>query len=428
MSQIRKPAPASPQPSAKTKGGTGKRGLKREALLAHATNLFNLRGIAATSLGDIAAEAGLTRAAVYYYVDDRAELVFQCYLRACDQTAEDLALASDAADDGLGQVLAFVERATAAERPPSAVLSEINYLGGSHRELIETANRRNGARLEAMIERGVRDGSIRLCDPKIAAQAIIGMLAWGQLSPHWVLGASGRGFRARTGAAMLDLLTHGIGRGARNIPPCPVDADSFLPGRFNAFDKREAAEMKAAQLVMTASQLFNRHGIEATSLDDVSAALGATKGVVYHYMQDKTDLVVRCYERGFDLFERFAQAARSHGHTGLERAMIGSHLNTQAQVGELSPLMPQAGLDSLPSPHREALTRRANRLRTQFSAFLRQGVADGSCRPCDVPIVAQLGAGAFGWLPKWITPGEANEPRRFGDEIVALFTLGLKAS
>ncbi|MDP3855705.1 TetR family transcriptional regulator [Phenylobacterium sp.] len=428
MPQIRKTFSDQAAAPAKSAGGTRKRGLKREALLAQATKLFNLRGIAATSLSDIAAEAGLTRAALYYYLDDRAELVFQCYMRACDQTAEDLAIASEAPGGGLGQVLAFVERATAPDRPPVAVLSEIGYLASPHRELVETANRRNAAHLEAMVEQGVRDGGIRLCDAKIAARSIIGMLSWAQLSPYWVLGAKGPGFRARTGAAMLDLLKNGIGQGARNIQPCPVDAQSFLPGRFNAFDRREAAEMKAAQLVMTASQLFNRNGIEATSLDDVSAALGATKGVVYHYMQDKTDLVVRCYERGFDLFEAFAAAAKARGATGFERSMIGVHLNTQAQVGELSPLMPQVGLDALPAPHRQAFVRRANRLRNQFSVFIRQGIADGSCRPCDVPIVAQLGAGAFGWLPKWITPDDARDPLRFGDEVVALFTLGLKAS
>ncbi len=409
-------------------GRTRKRGLKREALLAQATQLFNLRGIAATSLSDIAAEAGLTRAALYYYVDDRAELVFQCYMRACEQTAEDLALASEAATDGLGQVLAFIERSASPDRPPAAVLSEVGYLASPHRELVEAANRRNAAHLEAMVELGIRQGGIRMCDAKIAAQSILGMLAWSQLSPYWVLGAKGRSFRARTGAALLELGKTGVGQGARNIPACPIDAQSFLPGRFNAFDRREAAEMKTAQLVMTASQLFNRNGIEATSLDDVSAALGATKGVVYHYMQDKTDLVVRCYERGFDLFEAFAQAARTHGATGFERSMIGVHLNAQAQVGELSPLMPQPGLQALPTPQRQAFTKRANRLRTQFSAFLRQGIADGSCKPLDVPIVAQLGAGAFGWLPKWITPEDARDPRRFGDEIVALFTLGLKAS
>lgn len=419
--------PKTSPPAAEPVGKTAqKRALKREAVLTHATRLFNLRGIAATTLADVAEAAGLKRAALYYYVDDRAELVFQCYRRACEQTAEDLALAIQAGGSGLDQVLAFVRNATAPERPDAAVLSEISYLDEPHRGLIETADRRNGAHLTATIAEGITDGSIRSCDARIVAHAILGMLSWAQLSPHWVSDRAGPAYRRKVARELAPMIEGGVGlKGA--IPSCPVDAETFLPGRFNAFDRDRAAEMKTGQLLMTASQLFNRQGIEATSLDDISAALGATKGVVYHYMQDKTDLVVRCYERAFDLFDGFAEAARRFGPDGHSRSMIGVHLNCQAQIGELSPLMPQAGLDSLPSPKRNSLVRRANALRQTFAGFMRQGIADGSVRTSDVVILSQLGAGAFAWLPKWVTPEDRRRPRQIADEIVALFTLGLMA-
>ncbi|MDB5470945.1 MAG: hypothetical protein JWR84_2505 [Caulobacter sp.] len=418
--------PVRPPTEAPKSRVTAKRNLKREALLAHATRLFNLRGIAATSLADIAEELGLTRASLYYYVDDRDELVFQCYQRACDQTAEDLALASTDATDGFGKVLAFVARATDPARPATAVLSEVPFLGEPHRAAIETASRRNAVRLQDLIEAGIADGSLRPCDARTVAHVLIGILSWAQLSPHWVGGADGRAFRKRVRADFSLLLTKGASV-AGACPPCPVEAEIFLPGRFNAFDRAEAAEMKTAQLVATASQLFNRQGIEATSLDDISAALGATKGVVYHYMQDKTDLVLRCYERAFDLFDGFVASAQKAGTDGLSRTIIGVHLNTQAQVGALSPLMPQAGMQALPSQTRLALTRRARALRVRFAGWLRQGMADGSCNPCDVVIRAQIGAGAFGWLPKWITPDDAARPRQLADEITRFFALGLKA-
>lgn len=416
-----------PQPSAPARPrATAKRNLKREALLANATRLFNLRGIAATSLSDIAENLGLTRASLYYYVDDRDELVFQCYQRACDQTAEDLALASTDARDGFGKVLAYVARATDPARPATAVLSELPFLKEPHRLAIEAASSRNAARLRDLIEEGIADGSLRPCDARTVAQVIIGILSWVQLSPHWVGGTDGRGFRRRVKADLIDLLTRGASvQGV--CPPCPIDAETFLPGRFNAFDRAEAAEMKSAQLVATASQLFNRQGIEATSLDDISAALGATKGVVYHYMQDKTDLVLRCYERAFDLFEGFVASAQTFGTDGLSRSLIGVHLNCQAQIGPLSPMMPQAGMEALPTQTRLALTRRARALRVRFASWFRQGQADGSCHPCDVVIRAQVGAGAFGWLPKWITPEDAARPRQLADEITRFFALGLKA-
>ncbi len=63
--------------SAKARGRPSKRTLKRKALLDGATGLFNARGISGTSLADVAETLGLSRASVYYYVNDRAELVFQ---------------------------------------------------------------------------------------------------------------------------------------------------------------------------------------------------------------------------------------------------------------------------------------------------------------------------------------------------------------
>jgi len=421
-----RPALGSEAPPAKPRGRPSKRGLKREALLEGAAAIFNARGIAAASLADIAEQLGLSRASVYYYVNDRAELVFQCYLRACELMAEDLATAGEA-PSGLERTLAFVRLALTADRAPTAVLSEINYLEPAHAAVVRTANDRNIATLIGFIEAGVADGGIRSCDTEVAAQSIIGIIAWGRLSPQWVQGPRGRSFGARYAKTVVELLTDGTTADPKARFECPIDADIFLPGRFNAFDRREAAERKVDQLLTAASRLFNRDGIEATSLDQITASLGATKGVLYHYLRDKADLVGRCYERGFDLYERFAEMSKSSGANGLERAMIGTHLNTQAQAGALSPLMPQPGLESLPDPRRAALVARAKALTELFSRLLRQGVADGSCRPCDTTMVALTGAGAFGWLPKWLPPDDPRGPRQLADEISNLYFRGLRA-
>ena len=410
---------------AKARGRPSKRHLKREALLEGATALFNARGIAGTSLSDVAEKLGLARASVYYYVNDRAELVFQCYLRACERTAEDLAAASRAAA-GFERISAFIGEALAPDRAQSAVLSDIGYLDSPSAQVVKVANDRNIATLIGFLEQGVEDGSVRPCDCEVAAQSIFGMIAWAQLTPQWVTGRHSRAFRTRLLGAVVSVVSHGLGR-ERAPFHCLIDADSFLPGRFNAFDRRESAELKVEQLLGAASRLFNRNGIEATSLDHITAALGATTGVFYHYLRDKSDLVTRCYERAFDLFERIAQTAKSQGTTGLERALLVAHINAQGQAGALSPLMPQPGLEALPDAYRGSLAARANSLNKLVSGFLRQGVADGSCNPCDAALAAHMSAGAFGWLPKWLPEDDPRSPRRLADEICALFSLGLRA-
>ncbi|HEX3888766.1 MAG TPA: TetR family transcriptional regulator [Phenylobacterium sp.] len=420
------PGAIDPPPSPKRRGRPSKHGLKREALLEAAAGAFNAQGIAATSLAEIAERLGLSRASVYYYVNDRAELVFQCYQRACELMAEDLAAASEAGT-GFEKTLAFIHRALTPGRAPTAVLSEVNYLSPAHAEVVRTANDRNVAALIGFVEAGVADGSIRPCDAEVAAQTIIGTLAWGRLSPQWMEDSRGRKFQARFLAAAVDLLTSGLTTDPGRRFEGPVDAEQFLPKRFNPFDRQDASDMRIEQLLTAASRLFNRDGIEATSLDEITASLGATKGVLYHYLRDKTDLVARCYERGFDLFERFAAAADAHGGDGLERALIGTHLNVQAQAGALTPLVPQPGLEALPHPRRDALVARARRLALLFDRLLRQGVADGSCRAADTRMIALIGAGGFAWLPKWLPPDDPRSPRRLADEISDIYFRGLKA-
>src|ERR1044071_7859323 len=97
--------------SAEVRKGEGPRRGKRDAVLDAAARQLNARGVSQTSLSEIAAELGVSRAALYYYVEDREDLVFQCYRRACEAMARDLDAASKAPGDGLERLVFFVERA-----------------------------------------------------------------------------------------------------------------------------------------------------------------------------------------------------------------------------------------------------------------------------------------------------------------------------
>ncbi len=403
------------------------RASRRQLVLDRAVQLFNRKGIAATPFADIADELGLTRAALYYYFADRSDLVFQCYSAALDQMAEDLADASEAGS-GFEALMAFIDRSLGPGRPAQAIVTELGLLTPAQADVIAAARARNASRLADFVAHGAADGSLRPLQPDIVAQSLIGILAWARVSPAWTGGVSGDRFRVRLSAALKDLLTHGAAGPHAGIFACAMAVDALSPLASqpgNPFDRGAMADARLEVLLATASRLFNRHGIEGTSIDSIAAALGMTSGAVYHYFPDKPALVAACYRRGFDLFERIAETAHRQGQTGLERAILGTHLNAQGQAGLLSPLMPQPGLDALPRPLRGELAQRANRLKRLYAQMLRQGAADGSSRIADPLLVAQLCAGAFGWLPKWLPDDDPRAPRAIADEICALFWRGL---
>ncbi|MDE2462595.1 MAG: TetR/AcrR family transcriptional regulator [Alphaproteobacteria bacterium] len=422
----KEPRESSASPAPRKRGRPPKRQAKRAALLEGAVGLFNARGIAGVSLSDIAEAVGLSRATLYYYVDDRDELVFQCYLHACQATAEDLVRAAGETN-GFSRIASFVRRTLAPGRKPAAVLSEIRYLKADLAETIAIAQRRNVTTLIGFLEAGMDDGSIRRCVPGPVAQAIFGMLYWAPLSSDWVGAVQDASFRERVAATVLDILTHGIARDRNRVFSCRIDVETFLPGRINAFDRREASEMKLEQLLAAASALFNRDGIEATSLESITAGLGTTKGALYHYVREKAELVIKCYARAFDLYERFIETAEREGRDALDAAMIDLHLNVQAQASVLSPLMPQPGLGAVAEPHRSELVARARKISLQTGTWMRQAIADGSARNCDPEITALVSAGGFGWLPKWPPIVESANHRHIADEVTDLFFHGLKA-
>jgi AcrR family transcriptional regulator len=405
-----------------------KRASKRDAVLAEAAVQFNARGIAGTALAEIATKLELTRAALYYYVDDRDDLVFQTYLRSCEITAEDLEGAFEEGRNGLERVLAYVGRALDAERAPAAVLSEVPYLTGSPRAIVEKAQRRNIEALQRFVAEGIADKSIRACDASLAAHTIVGLVSWAPLWPDWLGGdaQTPRNFRKRVAAATRDLLSDGLAADPAAPIRCPINVETFRPRPANVFDKRDAQAMKIEQIAMTASRLFNQQGIDGTSLDQICDELGTTKGALYHYFNDKQELVVHCYKRGFGLFEAFVDTAAQAGKSGLERGAIGLHLNVQAQASTLSPLMPQPGLEALPARDRNEVTRRALAIEQKFEGFGRQGRADGSYRDCDLDTVALAGAGVFAWIPKWYAAGDPRSPWQVADETMDIFTRGLR--
>jgi AcrR family transcriptional regulator len=395
-----------------------------EALLDAAAVEFNARGVAGARLAHIARQVGVQRAALYYYVDSREDLAYRCYRRACRAAAADLAAAREERT-GLRRLLAYVRLALDPGRPPAVVLSEMAYLGGAMRQELESMHRRNMRELKRCIDDGIADGSVRDCDSTIVSQALFGMVSWVPLASEYVTERAAS-VREHAAAALCDMVENGIAADPARGFVCTLDLADFAFRPGNVFDRRDAAAHKVELLLQTASRLFNQRGIDGTSLDDLTAALGATKGAFYHHLPAKKTLVVRCVQRAYDLFERFAATAETTGRNGLERTLSGLHLNCQAQASDLAPLSPLTGLEMLPPSVLANIRNRSAHISQRFEKLNYDGIADGSLRQFDVGTLAIAGAGAFGWIPKWRDPQSGPPPKAIADEIVALFSQGIR--
>ena len=187
-----------------------KHAVKRQILLEEAARQINDRGAGAVSLNDIAECAGLSRNALYYYVTDRADLTFQCYLRTCEAATENLAAAYEQGNNALERIRIYTERTLSFDQPTLAALCDPDFLPEPHRATILDLHRRNIETLENFINDGIREGVIRPIHTEIVAQALHGMINWTQLSYKWLNQKDGNALRKRVTGAILDLFFYGL--------------------------------------------------------------------------------------------------------------------------------------------------------------------------------------------------------------------------
>jgi AcrR family transcriptional regulator len=178
-------APGSAQPAEESRFQ-----LQRDRMLKAAAHCFNQKGYSGTSLKDVANMLGLTDPALYYYVRNKEELVYLCYVRAADVGREAMEMAISEGEDGMRTVISYLRHHVdfmVGERGPIAIMSEIPSLKTDHREEVMALSRTHSTAFEALLESGIADGSIAYCDVRMTGNAIMGAVNW---IPKWYHGGA----------------------------------------------------------------------------------------------------------------------------------------------------------------------------------------------------------------------------------------------
>ncbi len=161
------------------------RELKRDAVIRAAARAFNRKGYHNTSLDDIAAALEVTKPTVYYYVSNKEELLFECFvagierIRAAFREARSLAMP---ARERLNAVLRRYGEAVASEFGWCMVRAEDQDLSPDMSGHIKAMKSEIDQGIRRLLREGIQDGSIQTCDPKMTAFALAGALNW---IAHW---------------------------------------------------------------------------------------------------------------------------------------------------------------------------------------------------------------------------------------------------
>ena len=370
---------------------------KRIAILSQAARLFNYKGSRATTLHDIADSLGLTKTSLYYYVKNKEDLIYQCYMAALElhhRNLDEIERRHAGAMERIsGYFLQHFENWFAAQEgrsPHIAALLEIAALKGTHRKHVEASYIRLFQRLREYIRQGIAEGSIRDCEPTSTMRAIVGSVDW---TFSWLHSIPREKVRTTANEA-LDIITNGICAG--EVPHSPAklfheSKESVYPEGLNRVAKNR---LKQKAFFKTGTRFFNTQGFTGTSLDEIAEHLNVSKGAFYYHIKNKEDLLFHCYNLSLDIIEGIHAQSPQFANTGLEKAEMTCRRVFYVQNSDEGPLIRYNTITALPMARRRQILKRTDKNNENFGAFLNEGIEDGSVRPINTFVAQHLITGA----------------------------------
>jgi len=189
---------------------------------------------------------------------------------------------------------------------------------------------------------------------------------------------------------------------------------------------REAAVEPRQEILRTAARLFQERGYDATSMNDVAAALKLSKGGLYHHFQSKDEILFHIMSHAMDSTEervinvvRRVDGASVAGIEERLRTLIRLHIQVviSPEDREITVMLHE----NHPLP--PALRRKINGRKKDYLHFVEHLVADVQrARNSPSPVTPRAAAfalvGMINWIYQWYKP----DGPLTGDAIVRQYT------
>jgi AcrR family transcriptional regulator len=182
-------------------------------------------------------------------------------------------------------------------------------------------------------------------------------------------------------------------------------------------------------ILETAARLICERGYEGTSMQEIADACRLTKAGLYHYIQNKEQLLSAIMGYGMDLFENLVLAKvrdiedpvarlRSCMRRNIELVTHGANKEVIIILHEHATLKGEA---------REYIDRRKKQYVRFIEETFTEAVKLGRMRPLEPTIVAFSFLGMVLWVYKWFKPDGRLTEEQIITGMVDLFFAGLAA-
>lgn len=152
--------------------------LKRQALIREAGRAFSRKGFHNTSMDDVAKVLNVTKPALYYYIKNKQDILYECHSYALDIAEQARRAAFEETEDPLERIrllfVNYIELLTSKFGSYAVLAEPISSLEPEYREKIRLRMREFDSMCRNLVEAAIENGTITPCDPRLAIAFFMG--------------------------------------------------------------------------------------------------------------------------------------------------------------------------------------------------------------------------------------------------------------
>ena len=208
-----------------------------------------------------------------------------------------------------------------------------------------------------------------------------------------------------------------------------ADKDQPTKSGSSPFNRTVQHDAKRAAILSQAAKLFNGRGSRSTTLLDIAQSLGLTKTSLYYYVKTKEELIYQCYVAALEHLLMGLDGIEERHSSGLDRiqAVLRAHFSDwrEAQQGRRNHTAALLEIASLKDRHRLDVEQRYIVMFKRLRQYLRDGIAEGSIRPCESTATTLGLIGSMQWSFNWLRTVPIGQIDQISDAACDLFVNGL---
>lgn len=201
------------------------------------------------------------------------------------------------------------------------------------------------------------------------------------------------------------------------------------PARTSPFlssdDRDRERQLKREAVLRAAASLFCQRGYNATQMSDVAKQLGVTKPTIYYYFKNKEDVLVACFEVGFELIESTLRDGNIRHKKAADRLREVMRAYAEIMTQDFGKCTVRIPTNDLSESSRKRINLNRRKFDSRIRSLVMEAIEDGSIPPCDPKIAAFTMLGSVNWIAQWHKPDGNLTPAEVAEAVVAQVFTGL---